>query len=121
MSSIQQTYAVLQQMYELMQQLETKTKQVNTEVDSGKNELRAYLSLLTGITNISQRLAGTPDQKRLIRILQSTISILIQLRLQWQLTMAAMGPVGIGLLAIGAIGTALTAGSVAIDVMGEVY
>lgn len=119
--NIQQTYAMLQRIYEIMNKIEAQGKKTETQINRSNNELRAYLSLLSGIASLSQRLAGTEDQKQLISTFQSVITLLIQIRLQYQLTMTALGPVGIALVAVGAVGTAMTAGSLAMDVMGDVY
>jgi hypothetical protein len=124
LGEIQQIYGLLQEIDRLLAGINVKANKNTEDIRASLNEVRTYLSLLSSIVGLSQRLGGTPDQRRLARIFSQTITILIQLRNQYLLTMTTLGPVGWAMLGISAVGTAVTAGSLAADVLdteSEVY
>jgi hypothetical protein len=124
LGDIQQTYQLCQQIYALMNKIEEKTESTDRKIRASSNDVRQYLTVLSGIATIARRMAGTEDQKALIDMFAHGIHVAMMLRMQWRLLQTELGPVGIMMLAIGAVGTAMSIGDMAGQALGvssEVY
>ena len=117
LGGIQQIFILLQEIDRLLDVINVKATKTNEDILAGLNDVRLYMTLLSSISNLSLRLGGTDDQRAMMRIFSRGITMLIQLRQQYILTMAELGPVGWAMLGISAIGTAISMGGLAADVL----
>jgi hypothetical protein len=106
---------------EVVFNLRIDTSGAESEVNSLFDKFAKLEQIALRYLVIARRMGLPEDVERALSIISQLIVTIRQLQLTLSLLEGSMGPVGWALLGAGAIGTALTAGSVAMDVMGEVY
>lgn len=100
--------------------LRIDTSESISALDQVTEHADAALLAMNGVAGIAKRMTGSEDLRNGITIFQRGIQTAIILRTQWKLLQAELGPIGIILLGLGSIGTALTIGDT-ISTITEVY
>lgn len=90
---------------QLLTDLEPKTK-ATTRV------LREEIGVLTAIMALSRKMFGSDEYGRILANIQRTIATILLMKRTYEMAMASMGPFGMALAAISAVGTAYSIGDI---------